>query len=1014
MKSKLFLTLISLAICLHPFAQTSYFQQQVDYKIDVTLDDEHHLLQGWIEMEYTNNSTQTLDKIYMHLWPNAYKNDKSAFAKQQLKNNKRSFHFSEKKDRGYLSGLNFTVNGTTTVIQEYEGNPDIVLLTLPQPLAPHQKISIKTPFTLKIPKVFSRLGHTGQNYFITQWYPKPAVFDTKGWHPIPYLDQGEFYSEFGNFDVKITLPANYVVASTGTTTDDTEFFNNRVSLTTKLLANADAAGNWKASSSEGSKTLHYHAENVHDFAWFASKEFMIVKDTARLEEGNQLPVYGYFLLKNKKNWARSAFYVKRAVEYRSRRIGDYPWPHASAVDGDLIAGGGMEYPMVTVISAGGSAQSLDNVIEHEVGHNWFYGILASNERDDAWMDEGINSYYEADYMTEYYKPKNEAHVQKKRPRGFSLDESLISSIFMKRKLDQPLSLTSAEFINVNYGLDVYKKTARYFKILELYLGTKSFDAAMKEYYRQWSFKHPYPDDLKQVLEKSTGKNLSWLFDDLIQKNMPVDYKIVKASNNSVTIKNIAGNPTPLNLTVTNKNGSSATYFYEGFKDVKSIDQDMAEVKSLTIDADNYLMDASTSNNYYHTSGICKASRPWTPKIFGLIEQKDKNVTNILPAIGWNLYDKFMAGILISNPILPGRNFRYFVAPMIATSDGSVVGQGMLEQNFYSYKNPERLAIGISGRRYAFNFIDNSLLKERLHYIKVTPYITAEFNRWHTWAHKLTYKTNILVKDQVNIKQVDGAVKAEVKADNQYIHTLDYTLTTHNGLSPMEANIRLEQQNYNSTKGKEHYLKLSLEYNTKLYYNTKRSVDIRIFAGGYLDNTAKISGATNSDYFARGSMSLASTAADDYLFECPYLGRSADQGFFSRQIDISDGGFKFPLAYKYGQFGYTNSFLAALNLKAGLPVDMPLKLPIKPYFDLGYYNDLRPINSDKNWKDNVVWAGGFMLDFGSYVGIYFPVVQSKSLSDQYNQSVGANYLSRISFSIKLPQLRISELVKSFSF
>jgi len=322
MKSKLFLTLISLAICLHPFAQTSYFQQQVDYKIDVTLDDEHHLLQGWIEMEYTNNSPQTLDKIYMHLWPNAYKNDKSAFAKQQLKNNKRSFHFSEKKDRGYLSGLNYTVNGTTTVIQEYEGNPDIVLLTLPQPLAPHQKISIKTPFTLKIPKVFSRLGHTGQNYFITQWYPKPAVFDTKGWHPIPYLDQGEFYSEFGNFDVKITLPANYVVASTGTTTDDTEFFNNRVSLTTKLLANADAAGNWKASSSEGSKTLHYHAENVHDFAWFASKEFMIVKDTARLEEGNQLPVYGYFLLKNKKNWARSAFYVKRAVEYRSRRIGD--------------------------------------------------------------------------------------------------------------------------------------------------------------------------------------------------------------------------------------------------------------------------------------------------------------------------------------------------------------------------------------------------------------------------------------------------------------------------------------------------------------------------------------------------------------------------------------------------------------------------------------------------------------------------------------------------------------------
>lgn len=137
-------------------------------------------------------------------------------------------------------------------------------------------------------------------------------------------------------------------------------------------------------------------------------------------------------------------------------------------------------------------------------------------------------------------------------------------------------------------------------------------------------------------------------------------------------------------------------------------------------------------------------------------------------------------------------------------------------------------------------------------------------------------------------------------------------------------------------------------------------------------------------------------------------------FFAKQIDISDGGFKFPLANKYGQFGYTNSFLTSVNLKASLPVDMPLRLPIKPYFDLGYYDDLRPISSTKTWKDNVVWAGGFMLDFGDIAGIYFPVVQSRNLTDQYNQSVGANYLNRISFSVRIPQLRLSELIKSLKF
>lgn len=873
-----------LAFVQNVLAREGYFQQQVNYKIDVTLDDEHHLLQGWIEMEYTNNSNQTLDKIFIHLWPNAYKNDKSAFAKQQLKNNKRDFYFAEKKDRGYLSGIDFSIDGSKVAYKEYNNNPDIAEIQLPKALGPGQKTIIRTPFTLKIPKVFSRLGHTGQNYFMTQWYPKPAVFDARGWHPIPYLDQGEFYSEFGNFEVKITLPSNYVVSATGTTTDDLDFTNERIQLTSKLLANSDAAANWKVPASTGMKTLSFKAENVHDFAWFASKEYMIVKDTARLESGKQLPVFGYFLLKNKKNWQKSAFYVKRAVEYRSSRIGEYPWPHATAVDGDLIAGGGMEYPMITVISAGGGAQSLDNVIEHEVGHNWFYGLLASNERDFAWMDEGINSYYEADYMTKYYKQSDNEQSSDKKSRGFSVNEDLISAIFAKRKLDQPLSLTSAEFINVNYGLDVYKKTARYFKLLELYLGTEAFDAAMKEYYRLWSFKHPYPEDLKLVLEKSSGKDLSWLFDNLIAKNQLVDYKIVSADKQSFTLANNNGNNTPVELSIKDKNGEKTTVWHTGFNEKQRFDHDMANVKSLTLDPSGTMMDIRESNNFYHTSGMFKSCRPWSPRLFGLMEKKDKNIMNIMPAIGWNNYDKFMAGVLISNPVLPGRNFRYYLAPMIATSGGSLVGQGMLEQNFYSYKNPERIAIGVFAKRYSYNNFKIENLKQRLLYTKIAPYVTLEFNRWKTWTHKLTYRTNILLKDQLRFESYGDTVLLSKKADNQFIHTLDYNLSNLNALTPINANIRLEQQSYNvitSAGSKNHYLKLSLDLKTKLYYNPKKSVDIRFFAGGFLDNTRLRSGSVNSDYFARGSMSLASTGADDYLFEGPYPGRIDDKGFFCK-------------------------------------------------------------------------------------------------------------------------------------
>ncbi len=208
------ITLIAF-LSLFPFlssAQT-YWQQEVNYKIAVSLDDKKHELSGTEEIEYINNSPDQLTYIYFHLWPNAYKNNKTALAKQILRNGSRKFHFSKPEDRGYITNLAFEVNGKPVNL-EYE-QEDVAKLILNEPLLPGQRIRITTPFLVKVPKAFSRLGHVGQSYQITQWYPKPAVYDRKGWHQMPYLDQGEFYSEFGTFDVRITLPANYTVGATG-------------------------------------------------------------------------------------------------------------------------------------------------------------------------------------------------------------------------------------------------------------------------------------------------------------------------------------------------------------------------------------------------------------------------------------------------------------------------------------------------------------------------------------------------------------------------------------------------------------------------------------------------------------------------------------------------------------------------------------------------------------------------------------------------------------------------------
>jgi hypothetical protein len=194
----------------------SYWQQEVNYKIQVKLDDVNHMLSGYEEFEYINNSPNSLDRIYIHLWPNAYRNGNSALAKQQYAEGKKILRFGEQKDLGWVDSLDFKVDGQAVKWFNKLEHQDICVLMLPKTLKSGERIRVSTPFKVKIPSgEISRLGHIGQSYQITQWYPKPAVYDKNGWNAIPYLNQGEFYSEYGSYDVSITLPKNYIVGATG-------------------------------------------------------------------------------------------------------------------------------------------------------------------------------------------------------------------------------------------------------------------------------------------------------------------------------------------------------------------------------------------------------------------------------------------------------------------------------------------------------------------------------------------------------------------------------------------------------------------------------------------------------------------------------------------------------------------------------------------------------------------------------------------------------------------------------
>ena len=193
----------------------NYWQQQVNYTIDVSLNDVDNTLHGFEQLDYINNSPDTLNYIWFHIWPNAYKDESSAFYEQLSILRERKDKLKKFKERGYIDSLSFTADGGPIRYENHPQYNDVIKLILLKPLYPNQHVVLSTPFFVKIPSYVSRLGHDGQSYMITQWYPKPAVYDEAGWHPMPYLDMGEFYSEYGSFNVSITLPSSYVVGATG-------------------------------------------------------------------------------------------------------------------------------------------------------------------------------------------------------------------------------------------------------------------------------------------------------------------------------------------------------------------------------------------------------------------------------------------------------------------------------------------------------------------------------------------------------------------------------------------------------------------------------------------------------------------------------------------------------------------------------------------------------------------------------------------------------------------------------
>jgi len=525
----------------------SYFQQSVHYKIQVTLDTEKKTYHGQERLIYKNNSPDTLTYIWMHLYPNAFKTNDTPFARQMASFGKRSYHFSKPKTRGYLNLTSVQEKGRPLKWHLKQDAIDEAKIQLAEPLLPGDSLVLELSFEGKFPKVFSRMGYFDGNYFAaTQWYPKVVVYDQRGWHPDSYLEMGEFYGEYGTFDVEITLPRQFVIDATGMLQDNPqeEAFMKQLADTTQYLIKLPKkerkrfVKKWLKTKKEAldvqdTKTVRFVAENVHNFAWFAGPAYMLLRKT----HNHGVLTNVLVTPQNAYAWRHVPEYVEKTVAFYGKHVGRYQYPKASVVDGAMKAGGGMEYPMITIVSFPGMKwmRALEIVVMHEVGHNWFMGMLGSDERASTFLDEGMNSFLEYKYMEHYYGRYNVTDFSKLFKGWHLLNDvgewDLVHMTYgtkLNLRADQPMNLRAEEYSRSNYSSINYHKGIALLLALEWYLTPDVFWRGMHLYFDRWNGKHPQITDFFETMSEVSGTDLDWFVEDWYNSTKFCDFVVSSA------------------------------------------------------------------------------------------------------------------------------------------------------------------------------------------------------------------------------------------------------------------------------------------------------------------------------------------------------------------------------------------------------------------------------------------------------------------------------------------------------
>ena len=620
-------------------AQTNRWQQQANYTMSIDMDVQTNRFSGKQRIEYFNNSPDKLNRLFYHLYFNAFQPGSSMDVRSRelgktLINNRPDWD-TRVKDRiskltdaeiGYQKIKSLKVNG---IAQPFQYHETILEVNLRRAILPKSKVIIDLEFEAQVPLQIRRSGRdnpsTGVRYSMSQWYPKLCEYDYEGWHPTPYVAR-EFYGIWGNFDVSINIDKNYKLGGTGVLVNAQE-----------IGWGYDRPGTALKDINRAKRIWHFVGKNIHDFVWAADPDYNHL--SKKVNDRTTLHVIYKYKPDNaayEKGWQEVLTAAEKVLPFIEKHFGAYPYPQYSFIHG---GDGGMEYPMATLIHT----SSLGTAF-HEWMHSWYQMMLATNESEYPWMDEGFTSYAE-DLVTKFYYGKSSLQPLRdslaKHPNNETY-KKLVNTLpedhtgayngyyrLVQSGLEEPLT-THADHYNTNFAYSIasYSKGEMFLEQLGYIVGAAVRDKILLEYYKQWRFKHPNANDFMVIAQQVSGLQLDWYKEYWVNTTKTIDYAIDSvlsdAGKTNIVLKRMGEMPMPVDLQVTYKDGSTVMHniplnlMFGAKKNENNgekfivdeewrwthpeykltLDMDLSNIKKIEIDPSKRMADVNRSNNIW--------------------------------------------------------------------------------------------------------------------------------------------------------------------------------------------------------------------------------------------------------------------------------------------------------------------------------------------------------------------------------------------------------------------------------